>query len=161
MNFARLLFPLVVTAQLTSCSNVQNSFTQALETTKNSLSGSQGKVQLTKADPSRFLPANTKAERIGKPLVAKKKRPQILAKNDTASPLKGTRNKPASLPELELPTLDGEATDTYLGILPPLYDEGGATWIDVDGETPELPPLPTPEEVLAEEELGEKPVEAS
>lgn len=159
MNSPLLITLAVASALLTSCGNVQTTLAQARENTvatlrtakEKTLGRDDTKVRLTKADPSRFLPVSTNAKTLleqGKP---KPERARLLAKNEQSS--SRTKNRPAdleSLPPLELPPLpklSKEMDSTGAGILPAL-DEAKSPL--TEGESAALPPLPTPEEVLAE-----------
>lgn len=150
----------VATALLTSCGNVTTTLAQARENTvatlrtakEKTLGRDDTKVRLTKADPTRFLPANTKAKTLleqGKP---EKQPARLLAKNEQGS--SRAKNRPADLesfPPLELPALPNVSEgmeSTGAGILPSL--DGAESPFSEGGSAP-LPPLPTPEEVLESE----------
>ena len=115
-----------------------------------------GGLQLTKADPSRYLPEGTSIDDLQKKnraseLASKreKKEPILLAKNTKTSSRPTLSDLTKTQPEeevspIELPPLP-EASETddqfFGGILPALDGSNEAPFIDVPGETPELPPL--------------------
>lgn len=141
----------------------KNSTGKALATAKEKTLGpSKPKLRLTKADPSRFLPQDTSAERIlikATPTKPSKKETHLLAKNTQAKagprPPEPTSKKTsppsevvvADLPPIELPPLpatsENDSTE-FRGILPSLDGSNDATFIDIDGKALELPPMEMP-----------------
>lgn len=127
-------------------------------------SQAKSKLRLTKADPSRFLPEGTSVNRLaaraskGK---ATNKQSRLLANNTKSNsgprPSKIGSASTAEIPPLKLPPLPEPSEDDgtgFGGILPSLDGSNEATFIDVNGETPELPPLEFPEpEEAAEQEV--------
>lgn len=144
---------------LSSCGNVKTTLASARENTvatlraakEKSLGRDDTQVRLTKADPSRFLPADTKAKTLLEQSKPQKEKTRLLAKNERTSPR--AKDKPTDLesfPPLELPALPvvtESLGDPGPGILPSL---NGESFSRQEGEAP-LPPLPTPEELLAEQ----------
>lgn len=147
------------TLLLSSCGNVKTTLATARENTvatlqaakEKSLGRDDTKVRLTKADPSRFLPANTKAKTLLEQSKPQKEKVKLLAKNERSSPR--AKDKPTdfeSFPPLELPALPIVTEDmgsSGLGILPALNGNDSPS---KESDAP-LPPLPTPEEILAEQ----------
>ncbi len=158
-----LILAAVSLVALSSCSSVkqtvakvQDGTVKSLRTAKEKTIGpSQPKLRLTKADPSRFLPEGTSAEKVRIKTASSKptqKQKPLLAKHTKVSsgprPTKSRSKTLAPIPELELPPLPAASEDDnkdFRGILPSLDGSDDATFIDVNGETPELPPMELPE----------------
>ncbi|MDQ8190848.1 hypothetical protein [Roseibacillus persicicus] len=168
-----VLFPILAISALSSCSSVKNTVTKVKETTtdtfraakEKTLGPSEPKLRLTKADPSRFLPEGTSVAKVKAKSTTpepKRKGKMLLAKNTpakTSGPAASTAAEAdlSEIPPLELPPLPAPSENDsgeFMGILPSLDGSEGATFIEVEGETPELPPLAAPE--LTEEESAEK-----
>lgn len=148
---------------LTSCTSIKTGLATAKNATASTLAnvrtqafGSDDKLQLTKAQPGRFLPENTDAETIRKnPVIARKEQQQrLLARNERRSNRQQTFSAAAATPLADLPPLPEfvEQEEANIGgILPPLDSSTSATTIDVVGETPELPPLSLDKDAVAAE----------
>lgn len=169
-----VLIPILAVFSFSSCSSLESTVAKVKETTADSFrSVSEGtlgtakpKIRLTKADPSRFLPEGTSITKVRAKAPASKKKGSgkvLLAKN--TPPKSSDQTKPASEPEkeelgaippLELPPLPASNENDngeFMGILPSLDGSDTATFIEVDGETPELPPMPEPQ---PEKKVSEK-----
>ena len=156
-----ILFAAIPLLALTSCSAVKQTVSKVSDSTTKTFRNAKEKalgtkkpsLRLTKADPSRFLPKGTTAEQLQKTEKANPKARMLLAKNTRSqgstqkSQLRSPQNQPEELPEIELPPLpEASSNDDQgsVGILPSLEGNGTA-FIDVDGESPELPPLEIPD----------------
>ena len=174
-----LIFLAIPLMALSSCSSVkqtaakiQQGTAKSFRTVKEKTFGpSKPKLRLTKAQPSRFLPEGTSAEKVhakSTPSHPSKTQTRLLAKHtkpssgprpasaSTSARSQAGSQAPAAIPELELPPLPTtSASDDkeFRGILPSLDGSDTATFIDVNGETPELPPLEFPD-LEDEEELA-------
>ena len=149
---------------LSSCSSVK----ETAANLKAQAGIGEPKLRLTKANPSRFLPEGTTAEKLlskNLPKQAAKEETRLLAKNTLPTkkripsksvPQKKVRTKTvktpkkvvAEVPYIELPPLPKSSTDDnqgYQGILPSLDGSDEATFIDIDGKALELPPMEFPE----------------
>lgn len=182
MKIPQTIVALVVLLLFPSCSTVKQSLTKVKDGTvktfsaakDKALSARKPKIRITDADPTKFLPNGTSIDKLAskkqpEKTVAKKKpsskpapeKVRLLAKNTTSPPktqvTPSPRPKPKPIPPLELPPLPEPSEDDnqeFKGILPSLDGSDGATFIDVNGETPELPPM----EFI--EEDGEEDAEA-
>jgi hypothetical protein len=128
-------------ALLTSCSSVENGLASVKE---KAFGKDEDQLQLTKANPARFLPKSTDANEIRTNPAFQQQQRRLLAKNTRS------QNQANEMPALELPPppeSDDLAPEGYSGILPSLDGQDAPTSITVDGDTPELPPLPTPEDL--------------
>lgn len=169
-----LLLTIIPLWMFSSCSSVKQTVAKVQDGTaktlraakEKTLGPSEPKLRLTKAEPSRFLPAGTRAESLrikATPSQLSEKQTRLLAKHSKPSsgprPSQARSAANAAIPPLELPPLPQQSEDDtgeFLGILPSLDGSDTATFIDVSGETPELPAMEYPE--LDEEENDpEKP----
>jgi hypothetical protein len=132
----------VCSSLLTSCSSVENSFAAVKE---KAFGKDESELQLTRANPARFLPQGTDADDIRTNPVIQRR---LLAKNTR------TQNQESGMPSLELPSLpesDEVNPESYGGILPALDGESAPTSIEVDGDTPALPPFSAPDKLQESE----------
>ena len=164
----KTLIPLLATIPLvvlTSCSSVQETAAMLKD---QATSIGEPKLRLTKADPTRFLPAGTSAEKLAakgvSPARTTKEPTRLLAKNTlpkkqasraVSASKKTTKTSQKKVvveePYIELPPLPASSANDnkgFRGILPSLDGSDEATFIDVDGKPLELPPMefPDPEE---------------
>ncbi len=110
-------------------------------------------LRIIKPDPSRYLPEGTSIEeaQIEADLLAQKAYQEdalLFAKNTPRRSSQAASKPEFAVPPLELPPLPVATNDDeagFQGILPSLNGSNEATYIDVKGETPELPPLDFPE----------------
>lgn len=121
------------------------------------LGAREPKLKLTKADPKRFLPKGTSAEKVKiiTPPTLRPEKARLLAKHTTKKPGPRPSQAAAEFPPLELPPLpEATAADgqEFRGILPSLDGSDAATFIEVEGPAPELPPMEIPEFPETEEE---------
>lgn len=147
---------------LPSCSSIKsglatakNATTQTAQTIANATTQAfrdEDQLQLTKANPSRFLPQNVDADEVRKnPVIARREQKQrLLAKNERQLAYSAASDVPLSeLPPL--PVFDTEQSEDYAGILPALESNSEPTTSDVAGETPTPPPLAEGSEQLSEQ----------
>ena len=166
MKIPFLLLAAIPMVALTSCSTVKETAARVKE---NTLGSREPKLRLTKADPNRFLPEGTSAEKVApkaapakltntdRRLLAKNTLPKKKASTPKPAPRKTTRKatKKTKTPvraiaeaPIELPPLPAHTEDDgkgYQGILPSLDGSNEATFIDVDGKPLELPPMEMPD----------------
>ncbi len=139
MNSPSLILITLSSVTFSSCSTVQDAAVKAF-------GSSEPKLRLTKADPKRFLPKGTSADSLYVPKARDHSR--LLAKHDPKLSSPDRKSVVTDLPTLDLPPLPEAIEDDnqeFTGILPSLDGSKGATYIDVEGPTPELPPLNLPE----------------
>ncbi|MGJ8725338.1 MAG: hypothetical protein ACSHYB_12340 [Roseibacillus sp.] len=160
MKTPLLLLAVMPLVAFSSCSSVQET---AAKLKENTIGTREPKLRLTKADPTRFLPEGTSAQRLlvkKTPTTAPKQKTRLLAKNtlpkkklSPSAPIskkapKTPPKKVAPLPPLELPPLPASSpadSKEFRGILPSLDGSNDATFIDIEGKALELPPMNLPE----------------
>ena len=166
LSLIALAIPLMA---LSSCSSVKQTFAKVqggtvktFRAAKEKTFGSdESKIKLTKADSSRFLPAGTSVETAlnrTSPSQPSRKQTRLLAKHTESSspprpsklsaPMPKLEEDAAAIPTLELPPLpqaSEEDSQEFKGFLPALDGNNNDTFIDIDGNPLELPPMNLPE----------------